>query len=540
MKLHRRANNIKEKILIRRRIMKIKNSMFLWLLILLALLTVTPALAVTVVTGKLDPYKDVPAVRAAVNEGGTVILRGHFHFGDNDKPYYGEGNYEGYSWVDILNSVKIVGKNATIHGGIGPLWVGAPESEVIIKGFDKNKRFTLVDARWAAIVVKDCGTIIIENVDVNGVNSFFYYDDELDLTLGERYGITAENWGPADTPPHHLIPLRIDKLSIVGCNINLGKYHDDTENGRGIFTWGIGTPDNEVDILIKGNTVRNCSLHGMGLFDIAGTLIVKGNYIRPGNKAFPYWGPDAANGIWALQTAGLGVIFDLPGGHEEYQSDWLSAVIRNNYIHCELNTFENDARALGILALRQVSSVIKNNNIRVDGGSFCIALGDGIDGFTVKRNICSGSGLVGAIGVEARAKNVKIMNNYFSAVTPTDAQVLIEEDANHISVIKNYLGPGGDSGGIYCAGFNNKFFYNTFHGSYPGWPDSGFLFLDEKSHDNLVVGLKKAMAPNGNDDCDNGGGDNGFDICTQVKDLGTNNKIIGYKKCLKHDDGDDE
>jgi len=49
----------------------------------------------------------------------------------------------------------------------------------------------------------------------------------------------------------------------------------------------------------------------MGLFDIAGKLTVKDNFMRPGSKAYPYWGP-GANGIWTNQT--IDWPFDLPGG----------------------------------------------------------------------------------------------------------------------------------------------------------------------------------------------------------------------------------
>ena len=485
--------------------------MFLWFLTLASLLTVPSAIAGTTVVGTGIPDEDVINVREAINEGGTVLLRGFFHFGDETTKYTGGDAYlKAYGFVDILNGVEIVGENATIYGGVGPFWVETPGSDVIIKGSDKNNRLTFADALWAAIVVVDCESLTIKNVDIDGVNSLPYFENE--EVFGERYGIRVGYWGPS--PPD--IPLRIGKLSIVGCNIDLGSYEYDYEHGTGIFTWGIGTPENEVEILIKGNTVRNCSLHGMGLFNIAGTLSVKGNIMRPGNKAFPYWEAIAANGIWALQTVGWP--FDLPGGYEEYQSDWVSAVIKNNDIHCEPNTFDNDARAIAILALRQVGTVIKNNNIRVDGGLFCIVVDDGSDGFTVKRNICSGSDLVGAIGVGGSAKNCKIKNNDFSAATPLEAQVSIQKDANNISVIKNYLGPGGDAGGIYCAGFNNKIFYNAFHGDYPGWPDNGFLFLDEESHDNRVSDLRQATY-------------HSLTLCELVKDLGTNNKISGYRNC---------
>lgn len=468
---------------------------FLCYLLLFALLIAPIAKADTTVTGIGNPVLDIPAVQGAVDLGGVVTLQGNFDFGTS-------------GLIEINNDVEIIGENATIYNGRGFL-INAPEFDVTIRGSDESNRLTFVEPNFAAIIVRGCESLTVMNVKVDGVVGFL-------TPLGEiqKYGIFAECWlwwdglGP-------LTPLLISRLSIVDCNIDLGDYLDDTVHAKGIAIFGVGTPDNEVDIQIKGNTVMNCSRHGMGLHDFAGKLTVNNNIIRPGNKAVNYMGT-GANGIWTNQTP---FPFDLPGGVGFYQPDWVWVTIKNNDITCEPNIFENGARAVGIIAFNQQGTVIKNNEISVDNGYDCIDIFDGGDGFTVKGNICSGSDSYWGIHLAGNATNFKIKKNDLSTATPLYAQISIESSGNNNSVKHNDFGPGGDSGGIYCNGYNNKFFNNTFHGDYPGWPGSGFVFLDVESHDNHVVALKKATPPHG------------FDICDQVWDDGTDNKISGYKKC---------
>jgi hypothetical protein len=97
--------------------------------------------------------------------------------------------------------------------------------------------------------------------------------------------------------------------------------------------------------------------------------------------------------------------------------------------------------------------------------------------------------------------------------------IWIQQGANNNSVKYNDFGPGGSLGGIRCSGFNNRFRGNTFHGNYyPGWPTTGFVLLDEESHDNRVSDLRQATY-------------HSLTLCELVKDFGTNNKISGYRNC---------
>lgn len=94
----------------------------------------------TTVVGTGNPAKDVAAVQAAVDAGGTVTLVGLFDFGEDRMGYFYPGPvaetpaarlYPGYdpfsrgkSTVFITRSVSIRGEGATILGGRPAFWIG--------------------------------------------------------------------------------------------------------------------------------------------------------------------------------------------------------------------------------------------------------------------------------------------------------------------------------------------------------------------------------------------------------------------------------
>ena len=455
-----------------------------------------------------NPLLQVPSTRSYTG-GGKVILRGDFDSGNVIIQTDGSRNEQ--PMVIIGKSVEITGVNATIKRGRFEIY--ASETDDI-----KINNLTFENSVWAAISAEwDFGSLTIDSVHVNGVKSMFEY------WLGGpymRYGIRVGWW---EDPP-----LQCESVLISNSHIDL-VGEDEIGNpispyevglnphGQGITTYGMGTPTYEVDVSIEGNTIKNCSRHAIFLYDLAGRATVKDNIIRSGSYG-PGWFGTTPNGIWSNQTPWMYYYFP-PGYWDTYHADWVHLTIKNNDIHCGPNTFASGARSLGIIAYNQVGTVIKGNNIRVDNGFDCIDIFNESDGFNVTGNTCTGSGSYNAIWVAGSARNCNIKNNDFSAATPTDAQVWIEPGANNNSVKNNDLGPEGWFGGIYCAGFNNHFRNNTFHGDYPGWPESGFVLLDEQSLENHVVALKKATPPHG------------FDLCDQVMDLGSKNKIPGYKKC---------
>ena len=99
-----------------------------------------PAAAETVVVGTGDPNIDVPAVQAAVDQGGQVILKGRFSF---DRPPTIPTGLGEMATVLVSHAVVISGRReeddemTSIQEGTIPFYVEAPGASVIIQ----NVRF---------------------------------------------------------------------------------------------------------------------------------------------------------------------------------------------------------------------------------------------------------------------------------------------------------------------------------------------------------------------------------------------------------------
>ena len=119
------------------------NGKFAWqfLAALAALLTCAASVAAqTVVVGTGNPDVDVPAVQAAVDQGGEVILRGHFSFDRPPTVPTATAFVGGFATVLVSRAVVISGtqdgdrERATIEGGTTPFYVEAPGASVTIQG----------------------------------------------------------------------------------------------------------------------------------------------------------------------------------------------------------------------------------------------------------------------------------------------------------------------------------------------------------------------------------------------------------------------
>src|SRR5215469_14622000 len=104
-------------------------------------ITVTIALSAsawaqaTVVIGTGNPDLDVPAIQAAVNLGGEVVLRGHFSF---DRPPTIPTALEAVgipqATIKISKAVAISGApDASIEAGTIPFYVAAPGATVTVQ-----------------------------------------------------------------------------------------------------------------------------------------------------------------------------------------------------------------------------------------------------------------------------------------------------------------------------------------------------------------------------------------------------------------------
>src|SRR5947207_7884041 len=102
------------------------------------------AQVVTTVIGTGDPNVDIPAVQAAVDQGGQVILKGRFSFDAPptvpEAPIIGFNGGTGMGTILVVKPVSISGalddqrQLTTIVGGTTPFYVDASGASVAIQG----------------------------------------------------------------------------------------------------------------------------------------------------------------------------------------------------------------------------------------------------------------------------------------------------------------------------------------------------------------------------------------------------------------------
>src|SRR5215831_8896702 len=125
------------------------------------------AAAQTVVVGTGNPDLDVPAVQAAVNQGGEVLLKGHFSF-DSPPTVPTAPDLSvltgGIATVLVSKAVAISGtqdgddERASIEAGTIPFYVDAPGASVTIQGvrFIRPKADAVLVYSVSGLVIASC------------------------------------------------------------------------------------------------------------------------------------------------------------------------------------------------------------------------------------------------------------------------------------------------------------------------------------------------------------------------------------------------
>ena len=238
-----------------------------------AVRSATPALAQsTVVVGTGNPEVDVPAVQAAIDHGGEVVLKGHFSF---DRSPTMPTAFGELATIRVWQAVEIAGARAegagmtTIEGGTIPFYVEAPGVSVTIQ----HLRF-IRPAR--------------AGIQVSAVNGLRIFSCRFEGTVpvpgtGATSAISIVTTLQLPTPaqPGHAENLS-GRMTIADNDIDaVGGTERDNKLGITIFSAG-QTAENEVDIYVTGNHIRNVTEPAINLRRIGGRAHVEGNVIATG------------------------------------------------------------------------------------------------------------------------------------------------------------------------------------------------------------------------------------------------------------------
>jgi Right handed beta helix region len=229
--------------------------------------------AQTIVTGTGNPVLDIAAVQAAVDRGGSVVLRGHFSF---DSPPARRGKLPDLMAMVVVSKAVAIsgdwdshGEMTAIEGGEIPFAVEARGAEVRIERlrFVRPKLYAIFVDQAAGLAIESC---TIENVEPrqppgnsSGLTSALgiYVSTVLGLPNPQQPGIPANVFG---------------KLAILNNRISVGRAPD---HGIGIMVVNVGVLENPVEVDISGNTIRDTAQKGINVTQIVGEARLERNSI---------------------------------------------------------------------------------------------------------------------------------------------------------------------------------------------------------------------------------------------------------------------
>jgi hypothetical protein len=232
-----------------------------------------------IVTGTGDPNTDVPAVQAAVDRGGHLILIGHFSF---DRPATAPSGVSINRMVTVSKNVVISGSPdqngdmPIIQGGEWPFFVDALNAHVTIQGLH--------------FIQPKAG-----GVWVHAVSGFAFTGCRIESVVpSAEFASEASQVGPVSTAifvgadPHPPSATQLGQpenfsgtLAFLNNDIDMGATPGAQTLGIAIFNVG-KSPDKEVDIYVSGNNIRNSTEPAINFRAIGGRASAERNVIVTG------------------------------------------------------------------------------------------------------------------------------------------------------------------------------------------------------------------------------------------------------------------
>jgi hypothetical protein len=375
-----------------------------------------------VVVGTGNPSIDVPAVQAAVDRGGDVVLEGHFSFdAPATKPVAvslssGAGQQPPDAEVLIAKAVSISGGReedggmTTIERGTIPFYVDAPGQSVTIRGLH------FVDPRADAIVVYAVQGLEVAASRIEGAEP----------VRGQAGGIGVINAGGVPNPANPGHPENVSgTLRIVDNDIDMRGGTSGVDNTLGVTVFNVGVAGAEVDAYVIGNRIRNVTEPAINFRRIVGHAAIEHNVITTGSVI------GKAGGNQAIRVVNTG-----------------SYLVAHNSITC--GWAMSDAEGIGVFsqfaAWPMEHALIEDNDIRMrppTGTVFtAFSAGVGVYGFAqnnvVRHNTIRGAA-VAALSIPsvfplppqapATPQDNAFVRNRFLHFTPSDADIFVGDHA---------------------------------------------------------------------------------------------------------------
>ena len=234
-----------------------------------------------VVAGTGNPTLDVAAVQAAVDQGGSVVLRGHFSF---DMPPNTPAGSIYSRMVTISKNVVIAGRPdangdiPVIEGGNWPFLVDAADAHVTIHGLHCVR--PIAGAIWVysaggfcspAAALRTCSQVLSmgwkRGSNPTAVSTAIFVGADPHPPNAKNPGVPGDFSGT---------------LAVLNNDMDVGAIPDALTLGVVMFRVG-GSPDKEVNILVSGNTIRNVTEPAINFRVVGGRAYAERNMLITGN-----------------------------------------------------------------------------------------------------------------------------------------------------------------------------------------------------------------------------------------------------------------
>jgi len=370
----------------------------------------------SVVVGKSDSAYDVKAVQDAVDQGGRVLLKGAFDFGEkgkviikNDIEIIGEADDQG------VPVTKVQGGFWTFHSPL-PSKESLPEApgpKIAVRGihFD-GAVWTPLHFAYTSGAEISCNKIT--NVKPNEVPYKWKGGETLRWHDGAIFGTRL-------VTGNKLVPGAVTGTLIFENNeVDLQTDRPQMTFGHGVWfvlTWG-------ATIQIRGNVFTNMSRNSIESIENyrdkqgRGLLIIRGNTVITPSTGIPFPSPSTPNAVL------VGWFYDQSGGIDPAR--YSKIIVMDNYLKVRGDT------SIGICTLSD-GAFIASNDIVVKGGSKAKGiLQYGSNGLIANNKVQgSGQGALFAMPMKtfAGSRNTFVGND-LKLFKATLAQVVLQGDDN--------------------------------------------------------------------------------------------------------------
>jgi hypothetical protein len=349
----------------------------------------------SVVTGQSNPDLDVKAVQAAVDNGGSVLLKGTFNFGQKGR-------------VNIKNDIEVIGESdakgnpvTKINGGFWTFHSPLPTTELPLPGPGpkmKIKNIHFDGAIWTPMHFPYTSGAEITGNKITNVHAF---PIPLKWPGGEKLLVSAGPlFGTRFAHQDKILPgATTGNLIVTDNNIDLRCENPEMTMAQGVFflwTWG-------ATIEITRNKIRNVSRNSIESLDNyldeegRGSVLVAENNIVTPTVGVPFPSPTTPNGII------VGWFLDMTGGSDPSKNSKITVI--RNFVQT------NGETSVGIASLGDGTAVL-GNRVEVRGGSKSTGISQLGSNAFIARNKIDGSG-----GVALKAviwKDLKANGNTFA------------------------------------------------------------------------------------------------------------------------------